>query len=387
MKYTIRSKKNPKFYLERGYAEDEQEAQFFSNIFIKHLKEKKNLTVKEIVGEEKVHSLKSKNCSLRKENAIKIAGSLEQYRKNKIAAGSKGIKPTQLEYWLNRGLDLQKATYKLSEVQKKRSKRSKEYWLSRGFSEIETKEKISEYQDFVSKPVFIKKYGTKEGTKKYEEFVLKLKTSSKRSLEYWISLGFSNEKAKNKLSEHQDNNSKKSFIKRYGTKEGTKKYKKFSFKRKLTSKWSFLYWMSKGHSETEAKKIVSKIQTDFATRDRHFFESKKSKIEQRFFDFVSSKIQGCKQNETIQNMYPDILIGNLVIEINGDYWHCNPKQWKAKEKNTSLGLLAEEKWKNDEKRVQKIKDAGYKMMVIWESDLNRNGYDFYLSEIKKTIQT
>lgn len=59
-----------------------------------------------------------------------------------------------------------------------------------------------------------------------------------------------------------------------------------------------------------------------------------------------------------------------IIEINGDYVHANPKIYK---KDFEIRLpgssyLAEEKWESDTFRNNILKDNGYNVIVIWESD-------------------
>jgi len=71
------------------------------------------------------------------------------------------------------------------------------------------------------------------------------------------------------------------------------------------------------------------------------------------------------------NVSVDIFIPsqNKVIEMYGDYWHCNPKIFESSAYNKSLHMTAEEKWKCDEERINKIKSAGYDVEIVWETDL------------------
>jgi hypothetical protein len=59
---------------------------------------------------------------------------------------------------------------------------------------------------------------------------------------------------------------------------------------------------------------------------------------------------------------------NTVYEFYGDYYHGNPKIYKKDDVNPttkcSYGLLYE----NTQKREQDLKNAGYNVISVWESD-------------------
>jgi G:T-mismatch repair DNA endonuclease (very short patch repair protein) len=59
----------------------------------------------------------------------------------------------------------------------------------------------------------------------------------------------------------------------------------------------------------------------------------------------------------------------IVIEFNGDYWHCNPEKYKANDWNPSKKMLAENIWKFDNERIERIKSNGFDVFVMWGSDL------------------
>lgn len=62
---------------------------------------------------------------------------------------------------------------------------------------------------------------------------------------------------------------------------------------------------------------------------------------------------------------------NLVIECRGDYWHANPKFYKAKDimKNNKL---AEELWEKDRIRDETLKKNGFKVCHFWEYEIKTN---------------
>jgi very-short-patch-repair endonuclease len=65
-----------------------------------------------------------------------------------------------------------------------------------------------------------------------------------------------------------------------------------------------------------------------------------------------------------------------VIEIYGDYWHCNPNgkylNWLSENYNPRIKMYAKDKWLKDQQRIQEIKDNGYKVIIFWETDIKNN---------------
>ena len=58
-----------------------------------------------------------------------------------------------------------------------------------------------------------------------------------------------------------------------------------------------------------------------------------------------------------------------IIEVYGDYWHCNPKLFKEDFYHPQLKQTAAEKWAADDQRKQYLESLGYTVTVVWESDL------------------
>ena len=62
---------------------------------------------------------------------------------------------------------------------------------------------------------------------------------------------------------------------------------------------------------------------------------------------------------------------NTIFEYNGDFWHGNPKIYKPDDMNNvskkTMGTL----YNRTINREQKIKDLGYNLEVMWESDWNK----------------
>lgn len=62
---------------------------------------------------------------------------------------------------------------------------------------------------------------------------------------------------------------------------------------------------------------------------------------------------------------------NHIIEVYGDYWHCNPIKYADNFMHHHFSITAAERRKLDETRVQYLKSLGYSVTVVWESDLDK----------------
>lgn len=68
----------------------------------------------------------------------------------------------------------------------------------------------------------------------------------------------------------------------------------------------------------------------------------------------------------------DFCDGNKVIEFFGDYWHSNPAVYQTEYFNARKKMKAADIWQKDAERIQKIKDAGYQVKIVWERDFKRH---------------
>ena len=72
---------------------------------------------------------------------------------------------------------------------------------------------------------------------------------------------------------------------------------------------------------------------------------------------------------------------NVIIEYNGDYWHCNPIKYKDNYLNKKKNKFAYELWEYDKQKKELAEKNGYKLFTIWETDYMFNKEE----EIKKII--
>ena len=125
--------------------------------------------------------------------------------------------------------------------------------------------------------------------------------------------------------------------------------------------------------------LQSKLKTDKEFRKKYYqntYGNRKigfvSKGQQEVFELFEK--DGFEKEVIIESMSVDVCNENLkiAIEYNGDYWHCNPRTWKADQYNPSIKMFAKEKWTLDMKRVYYLKSLGYTVIVVWENDWKTN---------------
>lgn len=134
----------------------------------------------------------------------------------------------------------------------------------------------------------------------------------------------------------------------------------------------------KGHIVTEsarAKISEARSKQKFPKKDTKPEKLLQSIIDEAGITFVKHK------NFKLTKSYhqADIVIEpDKVIELFGDYWHCNPKDYINKGESKSGfkpndtiagGKYAKDKWKKDKEIVEGMKKQGYKVLIIWEGEL------------------
>lgn len=88
----------------------------------------------------------------------------------------------------------------------------------------------------------------------------------------------------------------------------------------------------------------------------------------------------------IDNLKYDFLIKDkkVIIEYNGDYWHCNPNKYNADYFNQKKQKYAHELWEQDRIKKELAEKSGYKLFIIWEQDYMFNKIEL-IKHIKQKI--
>lgn len=225
-----------------------------------------------------------------------------------------------------------------------------------------TKEQYDEYNKSRSVTIdnLIKRHGEEKGKSIWDKYIEKQSYTSTN--EYLIDK-FGEDKAKYIiLLKSRDING---YILKYGEEEGRKKYEKYlksSNDKKHYSKFSQLFFDNLVSSLKENGLNFKYCYGD----NEHWKWSTENKL--YFFDFYIPELR-------------------LVIELNGDYWHCNPNKYDSEYVHQLRHMTAKEIWEYDEHRNLIISnEMKYNLEIVWESNIrkDRNGVIFNLVEkIKK----
>ncbi len=62
---------------------------------------------------------------------------------------------------------------------------------------------------------------------------------------------------------------------------------------------------------------------------------------------------------------------NLVLEVDGDYWHANPEMYSEDDVIGAKKTKAKDIWEHDNKKTQSILDAGYNILRIYGNKLKK----------------
>ena len=109
-------------------------------------------------------------------------------------------------------------------------------------------------------------------------------------------------------------------------------------------------------------------------------KEKRSSLEERVMPYLKdydNNIQISRYNVDFINRET-----NHIIEIHGDYWHCNPNIYEDDYIHPYFKMTAKERRKLDEQRKQYLESLGYSVTVVWESDI-----DEFIESLKSKIPT
>ena len=191
-------------------------------------------------------------------------------------------------------------------------------------------------------------------------------------VKYWINKGYSEEEAKQKVSERQSTFTLEKCIERYGEEEGTRRYieRQKNWSAKVEEQYRQGLFSKTPHSFSLNSNIYSKFEKDIVDS---ILESLDININD-VCCYKTSQFRLENTNESCKNKIfsYDLKIGNKIIEFNGDFWHMNPDVYDSDYIHPYSNLSAEEKWEIDEIKHQCALENGYDVLTIWENEYNKN---------------
>lgn len=141
----------------------------------------------------------------------------------------------------------------------------------------------------------------------------------------------------------------------FGKKHSIESRKKISIANKIYS------------SDPDVRKRLS-LQVITALKKNRYKMTRPEKLMK--FLLESANIS-CKYNFILNNKFQyDFIVINkkLLIEVHGDYWHCNPKFYP----NGPINSRQEFKILRDIEKQKYANNNGYKIIYVWEDELNNN---------------
>ena len=71
-------------------------------------------------------------------------------------------------------------------------------------------------------------------------------------------------------------------------------------------------------------------------------------------------------------IFVDYYLDGKIIEYFGSFWHADPRLFTPTKIHPVAGLRAEEMWLRDKNRIDNLHNLGYKVLVLWSTDVNQD---------------
>lgn len=173
---------------------------------------------------------------------------------------------------------------------------------------------------------------------------------------YWTTRGHTEDEAKALVSERQKAGNLDRMIDKHGQELGVQLYNEGLSRRKEAILKSDMFTGSSRIAEQMFKEVedIHGKPLFYGQNERHIYCGEKGK-------YIWVDCLDDRQRK--------------VIEFFGDYWHASPHKYKGEDVmkySRSGGSLARDIWKYDEDRIARIKRAGYEVLIIWEHQYKQN---------------
>lgn len=162
------------------------------------------------------------------------------------------------------------------------------------------------------------------------------------------------------------------WINKLGKEKGIEKYNEICYKKGNSNRYE--YYVEK-YGEIECD-IQWKKRLEQLSHDNFVYQVGLNKRCYKILDNNSIEYQKEFKiyKESTHRYYSfDIKIGNLLIELNGVYWHCSPKRYQPNDIVRFPGnifMKAKDKWEYDKIKKEAAIKKGYIVETIWEDEFN-----------------
>lgn len=125
--------------------------------------------------------------------------------------------------------------------------------------------------------------------------------------------------------------------------------------------WDDIY----GKEVADRRRVENSLS--MSKKNEVLLKEKRSSLEEKLLPYLTD------YENNIQVSYYNVDFINKqtkhIIEVYGDYWHCNPSKYADDFMHHHFKMTAVERRKLDEDRVGHLKSLGYNVTIVWESDL------------------
>ena len=118
------------------------------------------------------------------------------------------------------------------------------------------------------------------------------------------------------------------------------------------------------------------LEKRYKTLDKNGIYS--SRLENKLCEVLNElNISYTRQYKISGNTHPyDFYLCNtkIIIEVNGNFWHANPKYYSKNDIIYQPGrkIKAKQIWDKDKKYIDYAANNGYYIIILWEDDFNEN---------------
>lgn len=125
--------------------------------------------------------------------------------------------------------------------------------------------------------------------------------------------------------------------------------------------WEQIY----GAEISQRRKIENSLS--MSKKNEILLKEKRSSLENRILPYLPNY----ENNVQVSYYNVDFLnrVTKHIIEVNGNYWHCNPEIYSDDFVHPYFKMTAKERRNLDQQRKEYLESLGYSVTVVWESDL------------------
>ena len=181
------------------------------------------------------------------------------------------------------------------------------------------------------------------------------KTTQIRCVEYWINKGYTENEARKIISQQTGTFTLEKCIEKYGVEEGTKRFNERQIKWQKSLHNSLKNNATNGKTQSKFANSIIKVLKDFYKGEKEFI------VDRYSFDYRYK---------------------NKLIEFNGDYWHMNPLIFSKDDINKTTKMTAQQIWDKDNEKRMTAELNNYQLLIIWESEY----YNDVSGVIKKCME-